>query len=66
MAASATEALRFVSEDKGLRERLEVERQRAYKYLGSTIDLVSIHRAQGRLNLVEELLADLDTARNSR
>ena len=58
--------LRRVADDRGLREFLAAERVEAIKYLTKAGDQVSIHRAQGRVQLVEELLAHLDKAQNLR
>lgn len=61
-----TNKLSFVANDRGLRDVLAGERDEALKYLIQSGDPVAIHRAQGRVKLVEELLAALDFVKGAR
>lgn len=45
---------------------LDAERDRAIKELASATDMVNVHRAQGRMQLVERMLALLDKAKDLR
>jgi hypothetical protein len=45
-----------------LRPWLIHERDEAYKYLVEATDTVAIHRAQGKIQLVQRMLKLLDTA----
>lgn len=49
-----------------LKPWLEAERDKAYKYLTQAGDLPQIHRAQGRVQLIEVMLDLLDKSQNSR
>jgi len=45
---------------------LEREKADAVRHLSEALDLVGIHRAQGRLHLVEKQMTLLDKARETR
>jgi hypothetical protein len=55
-----------IAGDPTFRAWLEKERDAAIKYLTSAVDPVQIHRAQGRVLLVEELLSNLEKAKGLR
>ena len=47
-----------------LKPWLESERQDAYRFLAEATDIVGLHRAQGRVLLVERMLKLLESCQN--
>lgn len=52
--------------ESALRPYLEKKREDAIRYLVAQTDMVQVHRQQGRVQLVEEMLELLDKSKNLR
>jgi hypothetical protein len=52
--------------DNMFRKWLEKERAESIKYLTNAADLAMIHRAQGRVQLLDDLLTRVDAGKNLR
>ncbi len=63
---SELEAFASILKPTLFRAFLDAERDRAYKELAAATDMLVVHRAQGRLQLVEKMLALLDKAKDLR
>lgn len=50
----------------GFRQWLTSEHDEAYKYLLHAIELPIVHRAQGRLQLLDEMLKHMEKAKDLR
>ena len=55
-----------ISGDPLFRQWLDKERAEAIKYLVSGMDMVVVHRAQGRVQLLDDLISRLEATKNLR
>lgn len=60
------EAFASILKPTQFRAFLDAERDRTIKELAGATDMVNVHRAQGRMQLVERMLALLDKAKDLR
>lgn len=61
-----TEYFARVAGDNMFKQWLEKERAEAIRYLTSAGDLAMIHRAQGRVQLLDDLLTRVEAGKNLR
>ena len=55
-----------IAGDNLFRQWLEKERAEAIKYLTGAAEPVALHRAQGKVQLLDDLLVRLEAAKNLR
>ena len=55
-----------ISGDNLFKQWLDKERVEAIKYLTHAADLVAVHRAQGRIQLLDDLISRLEASKNLR